>query len=238
MDGRPYTVPDHGHPVPSGSGLKSQGLADRHQFLIAVHRYQPGLAEGAFDDLVRPGEEARVGERRPSRRRRPTRFEDHDRLAFRHASGGVQETAPVLETLQVEGDHAGVGIVCQEGQQVGFVDVDPVAITDELAHAEGDCVFQEGDTHRARLTEHGHRPGRGTGHALLGLEEGVQPRGPVEHPDAVGADDTHAQRAGQAADLGLQCGSIPAQLLAAPGYDHQVVDVPVGALPDEFGDCR
>src|SRR5260221_7330521 len=89
-----------------------------------------------------------------------TRLVDHHGLARRYLAQGLEESRPVLETLDVDDHRAGVGVIGVEAQILVELDVAFIADADEGAEAGMAILLALGEKvqgHVARLAERAER---------------------------------------------------------------------------------
>ncbi len=88
-------------------------------------------------------------------RGRATALEDEYGLSLRRVAQRLEETPSVAQTFDVGGDNVGIGVARKMIEEVGLVEVEGVAVADDLAEAKAAAPTPAGDAEgvAAALTE-------------------------------------------------------------------------------------
>ncbi len=234
-DRRSSGARDDEHPRSGGSRHVGEGLREVIKLLERSGAVDAELPEDGVVDLVLPGQRpgVRLGGLAPLLG--PARLENHDGLPARPDGG--QKTRGVLHAFDVKRDHLRVRVGAEELDQIGFVDVDPVAHAHERREPEpllGRPV-DERRPDRSALRSDGHR-------ALAGDEGPGRAEAMVRvvHALTVRPDHTDSAPGRVLLDLLLQTRPVGPRFGEASGDDDGGPHLPLAELEDGAGDtsCR
>ena len=256
----------NGHTLASWNRARAQGVGHVEQFIHITHPHNARLSEGGIHYERIPCERSRVGSGRPGPSFGLSHFEGDDRLVLCRFTRHLDQTVPVLDSLQVDHDRFGLRIVFEILDVFRETDPDRVAQADDLAesHSSDAGIVGERIDDIAAL-------GKDRNRSLLqwGNTEQIHLRRSAEHTAAIGADHISAGLCCFLKNLGLDLFALRSALsetgrdnnhafgahLHAVGnrrhkklrghYDHDQVhlffdrrDVRIGFSAEQFGSLR
>ena len=162
-----------------------------------------------------------MAHRRPAAAIGGVRLVDDHRLAG--PRGRLDQPAAVDDALQVQADHPGGRVRAQELEEIGLVQVEPVADAGEPGQAEL-FTLQEVPEEQPEAAALGDEREPSRPHRQGGYERQAEAACGVGQGKPVGADETDAMTAGRGAQLLGELEASLARLVEAAGLDGQPAD--------------
>jgi len=216
---------------PLRAWLFTQGLGHVEEVRDVVHAQDAAAHERGVEHLVGAGQGAGVRGGRVGGGGGAAGLDDDNRFSQGDLAGGRVERAGVAHGLHVDQDALGLPVVAEVVDQVPPPHVHHGADADEgrEAHVLHEAAVEDGRHERPALAQEADVTG--TRHSSG--EGGVETRGRVHHPEAVGTDDPHASPPGLFEDLPLQLGAFGARLPEARRDDDRTPHPTLDALADD-----